>query len=66
MGVARMDKGKIDKLHFNLMGTDSNPEDGGSARVADVHFSRILNKSLFNLIWKSMFTGIKETIGLKK
>ncbi len=110
MGLARMDKGKIDKLHFNLEGTDSssegkvtmlysgikvsllkmdkeenkydkkglvslaanilikksNPENGGGARVADVHFSRILNKSLFNLIWKSIFTGIKETIGLKK
>jgi hypothetical protein len=110
MGLARMENGKIDKLHFNLMGTDSssegkvvmlysgikvsllkkdkdenkydkkglvslaanilikksNPENGGSARAADVHFRRILNKSLFNLIWKSIFTGIKETIGLKK
>lgn len=109
MGLARMEKGSIDKLHFNFAGTDSssagkvmllydgikisllkkdkeenkynkkglaslaaniimkksNPGRGQDARVADVHFQRILNKSFFNLIWKTIFTGIKETAGIK-
>ncbi|HMH22539.1 MAG TPA: hypothetical protein VK563_12225 [Puia sp.] len=109
MGLARMEKGNIDKLQFNFKATDSsstgkltilysdlkvsllkkdkeenkydkkglaslavniimkksNPVKGGDARVVDVHFNRILNKSFFNLIWKTIFAGIKETAGLK-
>jgi hypothetical protein len=30
-----------------------------------VHFQRILNKSFFNLIWKTLFTGIKQSVGMK-
>ena len=41
-----------------------------SSRPADpdtkeVHFQRILNKSFFNLIWKTLFTGVKESVGMK-
>jgi hypothetical protein len=110
MGLARMEKGRIDNLYFNFSATDSssagklliryqdirisllkkdkeenkydkkglaslaagillkrsNPDKGGQARVEDVHFRRILNKSMFNLIWKSIFSGIKQTMGIKK
>lgn len=31
----------------------------------EVHFQRILNKSMFNLIWKTLFTGIKKSVGMK-
>ncbi len=109
MGLARMEKGNIDHLHFAFSGTDSssngqllmlykdmkitllkkdkkenkydkkglaslaanlimkksNPEGNKDPRVADVHFNRILNKSFFNLIWKTIFTGVKETAGIK-
>ena len=109
MGLARMEKGRIDHLHFNFTGTDSssggklemlysdlkisllkkdkdenkydkkglaslaaniilkksNPGKNEKARVADVHFNRILYKSFFNLIWKTIFTGMKETVGAK-
>jgi hypothetical protein len=109
MGLARMERGSIEKLRFNLTGTDSssegkvellysgikvsllkkdkdenkynkkglaslaaniimkksNPSKGDSARVSDVLFRRILNKSFFNLIWKTIFTGVKETVGIK-
>jgi hypothetical protein len=109
MGLARMERGSIEKMRFNLTGTDSssegkvellysgikvsllkkdkdenkynkkglaslaaniimkksNPSKGDSARVSDVHFRRILNKSFFNLIWKTIFTGVKETVGIK-
>lgn len=109
MGLARMEKGTIDHLHFDLTGNDSqsqgqltllyndlkisllkkdkkenkydkkglaslaanifiknsNPGKGETTRSADVHFDRILDKSFFNLIWKTIFTGIKQTVGVK-
>ena len=107
MGLARMEKGSINKLHFSITGTDStsdgtvlllyndlkisllkkdeeegtlnkkglvslfanfvikNSNKGENPRMAEVHFDRILNKSFFNLIWKSIFTGIKQSVGMK-
>src|SRR6201991_2515772 len=107
MGLARMEKGTINKLHFNIAGTDSmsdgsvlllydnlkisllkkdeeegtmnkkvlvslfanfvikNSNSGENPRVAEVHFDRILNKSFFNLIWKTLFKGIKQSVGMK-
>lgn len=107
MGLARMEKGTIHKLHFDITGTDSasdgsvlllyddlkisllkkdkeegtlnkkvlvslfanfvikNSNSGENPRVADVHFDRIRNKSFFNLIWKTIFTGIKKSVGMK-
>jgi len=107
MGLARMEKGKIDHLHFIIDGTDStgdgritllyedlkisllkknkkagrldkkglasvfanllikNSNKGEDPRTAEAHFRRILNKSLFNLIWKTLFTGIKKSVGMK-
>lgn len=109
MGLARMEKGQVDRLHFEFRGDDSaaggsltmlyrdvkisllkkdkkeeklnkktlptlaanlfmrhsNPEEGRSPRTVEVHFNRILNKSFFNLVWKSIFSGIKQTVGMK-
>ncbi|HEY4291143.1 MAG TPA: hypothetical protein VGN00_28775 [Puia sp.] len=107
MGLARIEKGTINKLHFNITGTDSmsdgsvlllydnlkislmkkddekgtlnkkvlaslfanfvikNSNGGENPRVKEVHFDRILNKSFFNLIWKTIFTGIKKSAGMK-
>lgn len=109
MGLARMDEGNIEKLHFKLKATDSsssgklvilyngikisllkkdknenkydkkglasfaaniliknsNPGGDGKTRTVDVHFRRALNKSFFNVIWKSIFVGVKQNVGLK-
>jgi hypothetical protein len=109
MGLANMDKGHVDGLHFtfkgddssckgrltmlyqdvkisllkkdkkegklgkkgvasllaNIIMKDSNPGKGDDPRTVEVHFKRILNKSFFNLLWKSIFTGVKETVGIK-
>jgi len=107
MALARLEKGKIDHLHFAIRGTDSagegkvalsyrdikvsllrqdkddtgydkkalaslfanfivknssRPDDPGTK---EVHFQRILNKSFFNLVWKTLFTGVKESVGMK-
>lgn len=39
---------------------DSNPA-GGETRLAHPHYERDAKKSFFNLVWKTLFTGIKET-----
>lgn len=106
MGLARMEKGRIDHLHFAIDGTDStgdgrvtmlyedlkisllkknkrkgsldkkglaslfanviikNSNSAAHPRTEEVHFKRILNKSFFNLIWKTLFAGIKKSVGM--
>ncbi|HEY4208121.1 MAG TPA: hypothetical protein VGM31_14955 [Puia sp.] len=107
MGLARMEKGKINHLHFSIRAADSvgvgritllyedlkismlkkdkekdrfdkkglaslfanilikNSNKADDPRTETAHFRRILNKSFFNLIWKTLFTGIKQSVGMK-
>ena len=107
MALARIDKGQIDGLHYDLKAgdsaadgklnfryhdlkvsllkkkdnqpfkkkflpslaaglliKDSNPAKG-ELRMTDVHYKRDIHRSMFNLMWKSLFTGIKQTAGAK-
>lgn len=42
----------------------SNPSSPGkSPRQEQINYGRDIQKSFFNLIWKSIFTGVKKTIG---
>jgi hypothetical protein len=109
LGLARIDKGKINHLHFSFTGTDSlttgkltilyndikisllkknneknkynkktlpsfatnillkksNPENDKESRIAVVQYKRAPQSSFFSLLWKSIFTGVKENAGLK-
>ncbi|MDO6433897.1 hypothetical protein Q4E93_25040 [Flavitalea sp. BT771] len=60
----RLDKKGLASLFANLILKNSNK--GEHPRVEEVHFDRVLYKSFFNLIWKSIFTGVKQTVGMKK
>ncbi|KAA2244627.1 hypothetical protein F0L74_01235 [Chitinophaga agrisoli] len=40
---------------------DSNPTDNGKLHIAHVNYPRDPKKSFFNLVWKTLFTGVKET-----
>lgn len=50
-------------LAANLLVKNNNPGSGGLIK-ANPEEERDINKSFFNLIWKTMFKGIKETVGL--
>jgi len=107
LGMARVEKGKVNSINFNMSGDNyhgggdlimlyeqmkvsalkleedkkefkkkglaslfanmivknDNPS-GGKTRTADMSNERNTNRSFFNLIWKSIFTGIKETTGM--
>ncbi|UPK70080.1 hypothetical protein [Chitinophaga filiformis] len=53
-------KGLMSFLANVLIIKDSNPADG-ETRLAHPRYERDIKKSFFNLVWKTLFTGIKET-----
>ncbi|MDA9555412.1 hypothetical protein N9R54_04185 [Pelobium sp.] len=42
----------------------SNPLENGKLRVANVYYKRPLYGSFFNLMWKVVFAGVKESVGI--
>jgi hypothetical protein len=53
----------LTSLLANVMVKNNNPGNG-DLREKDPSFHRDIHKSFFNLIWKTIFTGMKETVGL--
>ena len=47
----------------NLVVKDSNPQ-SGDLRTETPEFNRDIYKSFFNLVWKTVFTGMKQTVGI--
>ncbi len=45
----------------NILIKDQNPSNG-KVRTAKIDFNRIMNKSFFNLVWKSLFDGFKKSL----
>ena len=39
----------------------SNPQDG-KTRTVDVDYQRDIYRSIFNLMWKALFSGVKKTV----
>jgi hypothetical protein len=62
----RLDKKNVTSFLANLFMNDENPDKNEPARVAKVNYQRNMNRSLYNLIWKSVLTGINQTIGNKR
>ena len=46
-------------LAAGLIVKDSNPQHG-KTRIADVNYTRDIHRSIFNLMWKSLFAAVKE------
>ncbi len=46
-------------LAAGLLVKDSNPQHG-KTRMADVNYTRDIHRSIFNLMWKSLFAAVKE------
>ena len=63
-GEAPKKKGLLSFLANKLVIKDANPEKGEPLRVAAVQFTRSPSQSFFSLLWKSVFTGIRETVGI--
>jgi hypothetical protein len=57
-------KGLLSFLANTLIIKDANPSKGDALRTAKIHFERPAGASFFNLLWKSVFVGMRETVGL--
>lgn len=56
-------KGLVSLVANLMVIKDSNPLKGEKVRVSNPTYTRDIKKSFFNLVWKTLFTGVKETAG---
>lgn len=61
-----LDKKSLLSFLANIVIKNSNPKKNEDVRVVQVHLDRDINRSIFNFAWKTLFKGIKETVGIKK
>ena len=62
-----LDKKPLATIAANIIIKNSNPKrKDDKPRVIAVQMDRNTNRSIFYLVWKSLFKGIKETAGIKK
>ncbi len=59
-------KGLISLLANIMALKESNPLPGENVRISRPMLQRDIRKSFFNLIWKTIFVGVKETAGTGK
>jgi len=65
-GATETDKKFLTSLLANFVIKNSNPKGNDEVRVQQVNLSRNTNRSLFYLCWKTIFKGIRETVGIKQ
>jgi hypothetical protein len=57
-------KGLLSFIANAVLIKDDNPTKNDPVRVANITFERTPKASFFNLLWKGVFIGMRETIGL--
>jgi hypothetical protein len=62
-GTREVRKRGLASLAANAIVKNSNPGDDGLRKV-NPEYDRNIYKSFFNLVWKTIFTGMKQTVGL--
>lgn len=65
-GAKELDKKFLTSLVANMVIKNDNPNNNEEPRVSQVHFDRDTNRSIFHLLWKTIFKGVRETVGIKK
>jgi len=65
-GATETDKKFLTSLLANFVIKNSNPKGDNDVRVQQVNLSRNTNRSLFYLCWKTIFKGIRGTVGIKQ
>jgi hypothetical protein len=57
-------KGLLSFLANTILIKNDNPSKGDPVRTSKITFTRVPQASFFNLMWKSVFIGIRETVGI--
>ena len=66
-GSKEMDKKGLTSFIANFIIKNANPPGKNKeTRIADVTYTRDTNRSIFNLTWKTLFKGLKQTVGINK
>jgi hypothetical protein len=63
-GSGMKKKGLLSFLANTLVIKDANPSKGKPVRVSQVNFQREPTSSFFSALWKGLFVGMRETIGI--
>jgi len=63
-GEGTKEKGLLSFLANTLLVKDENPSKGDLPRTARMNTTRINSGSFFNLMWKTLFVGIKDVVGV--
>ncbi|MCX2573828.1 AsmA family protein [Pedobacter sandarakinus] len=63
-GEGTKQKGLLSFLANTLLVKDENPTKGDAPRTATMTNNRIASASFFNLMWKTLFVGIKDIVGV--
>ena len=63
-GEGTKEKGFLSFLANTVLVKDENPKEGEAVRKANMTNSRINSASFFNLMWKTIFVGIKDIVGV--
>jgi hypothetical protein len=66
-GATEWDKKALTSLAANFLMKNDNPSSKNKEpRVQEVDYQRDTNRSIFHMTWKSLFSGLKLTMGIKK
>lgn len=60
----KKERGLLSFLANTILIKNDNPSKGEAVRTAKIAFERVPQASFFNLMWKSIFTGMRETAGI--
>ncbi|TDO21523.1 AsmA family protein [Pedobacter duraquae] len=63
-GAPMKKRGFLSFLANTFVVKDSNPTKGDPVRTGNIKFERTPAASFFNLLWKGIFIGIRETVGI--
>jgi hypothetical protein len=63
-GEGTKEKGFLSFLANAILVKNENPQKGETPRTASMTNTRINSASFFNLMWKTVFVGIKEIVGV--
>lgn len=63
-GEGTKEKGLLSFLANTILVKDENPSKGESPRTATMTNTRIKSASFFNLMWKTIFVGIRDIVGV--
>ncbi|RZK19597.1 MAG: hypothetical protein EOO86_07140 [Pedobacter sp.] len=63
-GEGTKEKGLLSFLANAILVKNENPSKGDPARTATMTNTRINSASFFNLMWKTLFVGIKDIVGV--